>query len=214
MIKQPQKTRLALCLGVACLFSGCAIGPDFQRPENALPEKYGQVGTPNPNVVRSSATRCEGVWYADDDLPAACVTTTPVNPEWWTLFGDAELNRLMALALDNNQDLQAAIARMEAAQAAAREAGAEYYPNVDLEGSSIRNRTSAKTASGKQMGRMTSTNRRVALDISYELDLWGRIRRSNEAARAEALAGEFARDTVQIALASQLAAEYLTLRVL
>jgi multidrug efflux system outer membrane protein len=196
MRKKPLfSARLALTLGLPLVFSGCAVGPDFQRPESALPEQY-------PLQDTALAAR---------EAPAV---NPAVNPEWWSLFQDAELNRLIGLALENNQDLQAAIARMEAAEAAAREAGADYFPSVDLQGASTRTRTSGDTASGRQMGSTTSTNRRVALGIGYELDLWGRIRRQNEAARAEALAGAFARDAVRLALTSQLAAEYLTLRVL
>ncbi|MDR3322586.1 MAG: efflux transporter outer membrane subunit [Zoogloeaceae bacterium] len=188
MIEHP-KTRLALALSVSVFLSGCAVGPDFTRPDVPLPEQYETTGT------------------------TATSEAAPLNPEWWTLFGDAELNRLVALALENNQDLQAAIARMEAAAAAAREAGADYVPSIDLEGSSLRNHSSARTASGKQTGAMTISDHRAALGVSYELDLWGRIRRLNEAARAEALAGRYARDTVRLSLTSQIAAEYLTLRV-
>ncbi|MDR1890278.1 MAG: efflux transporter outer membrane subunit [Zoogloeaceae bacterium] len=182
-------SRLALALGATLLFSGCAIGPDFVRPDTALPENYG----------------------TEVNLPVAA--EAEINPEWWKLFGDATLDQLVEQTLANNQDLLAAVARMEAAEAAAREAGAEYFPNVDLQGSSVRNRTSGTTASGKQMGVLTSTNRRVALDVSYELDLWGRIRRSNEAARAEALAGRFAHDSVRLSLIAQVVSAYLNLRV-
>ncbi|MDR3055882.1 MAG: efflux transporter outer membrane subunit [Zoogloeaceae bacterium] len=183
------KALRTLPLALALALSGCAIGPDFVRPDAALPENYG----------------------VEANLPVAA--EAEINPEWWKLFGDATLDQLVEQALANNQDLQAAIARMEAAEAAAREAGADYFPNIDLGASSIRNRTSGRTASGLQMGSMTSTNRRVALDVSYELDLWGRIRRMNEAARAEALAGRFSHDTVRLSLIAQVVATYLNLRV-
>jgi multidrug efflux system outer membrane protein len=176
---------------MALVFSGCAIGPDYIRPETALPERYD-----------------EGA----ETLPAAEVPA--VNPEWWTLFRDEELNHLMELALANNHDLKAAVARMEAAEAAAREAGSDIFPSVDLEGGSIRNRASGKTASGRQTGAATTTNRRLALNIGYELDLWGRIRRLNEAAGAEALAGRFGHDALRLSLAGQITSGYLTLRVL
>jgi multidrug efflux system outer membrane protein len=179
-------SRMGLILGASLAFSGCAVGPDFQRPESALPDQY-------------------------DEAIETTAAASPVNPEWWTLFEDEELNQLITLALANNQDLQAAVARMEAAEAAAREAGADYFPNVDLSGNSTRSRSNAQNATGQQI---TSTSRRLALNVGYELDLWGRIRRSNEAARAEALAGQFAHDAVRLSLTSQLAAEYLTLRVL
>jgi multidrug efflux system outer membrane protein len=173
---------------MALVFSGCAIGPDYIRPETALPEKYVDEAATPTNVAQ-------------------------INPEWWTLFGDETLNALIDDALARNQDLQAAIARMEAAEAAAQEAGADYFPALDLQGASIRTRTSGDTASGRQMGSTKTTNRRVVLNINYELDLWGRIRRQNEAAKAEALAGVFARDVVRLSLISQVVNTYLNLRV-
>lgn len=180
---------LALALSTALLVSGCALGPDFLRPASTLPEQY-------------------------HDLPAATAedeVQAPLNPEWWKLFADPKLDALVAEALAQNQDLLAAVARLEAAMAAADEAGAERFPAVDLSGSSLRSRSSGETASGQRMGAMTSTNRRVALGIQYELDLWGRIRRSTEAARAEALASQFARDALKLSLTAQVVDTYLGL---
>ncbi|MDR2678229.1 MAG: efflux transporter outer membrane subunit [Zoogloeaceae bacterium] len=178
------------CVLAATLFAaGCAVGPDYVRPENPLPESY-----------------------ASEAVPAEAAA--PVNPRWWTLFQDETLNTLVEQGLAANYDLSAAAARMEAARAASRAAWGDYFPNVDLAGSSIRSRTSGKTASGETMGVMTSTNRRIALEIGYELDIWGRIRRANEAANADALAGEYARDALRLTVAGMIASEYLNLRML
>ncbi|PKO48863.1 MAG: RND transporter [Betaproteobacteria bacterium HGW-Betaproteobacteria-4] len=173
-------------LTVAIALSGCAIGPDYFRPASTLPE------------------------------PAAAVATAqvPVNPTWWTLFGDAELNALVDQTLAANQDLQAAIARLEAAEAANREAGADYLPRLGLEASSGRSKSSGETYNGRKQGGAEYDSNRVAATLSYELDLWGRIRRSNEAARAEALASRFGRDSLRLALVGQVANEYLNLRSL
>jgi multidrug efflux system outer membrane protein len=184
-----RSSRLSLALGLSLVFSGCAIGPDYQRPEAGLPERY---------VAEEAGNQ-----------PSAA----PINPEWWTLFGDEALDQLVDQTLAQNQDLQAAVARMEAAEAAAREAGADYFPTVDLQGASVRSRTSGETASGRQMGVMTSTNRRLALNIGYEFDIWGRLRRGNEAARADALSGRFARDSLRLSLIAQVVGVYLDLRV-
>ncbi|MDR0736679.1 MAG: efflux transporter outer membrane subunit [Zoogloeaceae bacterium] len=188
-MRNPHPFRLVLALGFSLVFSGCAIGPDYQRPEASLPERY---------VADEAGNLTSGA---------------PINPEWWRLFGDEELNRLVERTLLQNQDLQAAVARMEAAEAAAREAGADYFPTVDLEGASVRSRTSGETSSGRQMGVMTSTNRRVALNVGYEFDIWGRLRRSNEAARADALSGRFARDSLRLSLIARVVGVYLDLRV-
>jgi multidrug efflux system outer membrane protein len=189
MRNNPYAARLALTLGLSLVFSGCAIGPDYRRPETSLPERY------------------------VTDEAGNLTNTAPINPEWWKLFGDATLDQLIEQTLTRNQDLEAAVARMEAAEAAAREAGADYFPTVDLQGASIRSRTSGETSSGQQMGVMTSTNRRIVLNIGYEFDIWGRLRRSNEAARAEALSGRFARDSLRLSLIAQVVSVYLDLRV-
>lgn len=185
--KPPMKIGLFSVLTATALLAGCAVGPDYARPSATLPEDYSQA------------------------IPEARAAA-PVNPEWWMLFGDQGLNALVQQALDANQDLQAAIARLEAAEAGAREAGAGYYPAVDLGAATSRQGTSGVTYNGQRMGGATYDNRRAALSLSYEIDLWGRIRRQNEAAGAEALASRFARDSVRLALIGQVANEYLTLR--
>jgi multidrug efflux system outer membrane protein len=181
------KNRLFLALTVTVFLAGCAIGPDYARPTSTLPEQH-------------------------KEATATAQAIAPVNPEWWTLFNDAALNQLVQQTLAANQDLQAAIARLEASEAAAREAGAEIYPAIGLAANGSRNRSSGETFSGQKIGSGTYNNRRAALSLSYELDLWGRIRRSNEAARAEALASRFGRDSIQLALIGQLVNEYLALR--
>jgi multidrug efflux system outer membrane protein len=180
------KSHLAATLTATLLLTGCAVGPDYVRPASTLPEQHKETST------ESSAA-------------------TSVNPEWWALFNDATLNQLVQQALAANQDLQAAIARLEASQAAAREAGADLYPSIGLDARSSRNRISGETASGR-FGPPTYNNRRAALSLNYEVDLWGRVQRSNEAARAEMLASQFGRDSIQLALIGQLANEYIALR--
>jgi multidrug efflux system outer membrane protein len=183
-----KKNRLFLALTVTVFFAGCAVGPDYARPTSTLPEQHKEATTATAQAI------------------------APVNAEWWTLFNDATLNQLVQQTLAANQDLQAAIARLEASEAAAREAGAELYPAIGLAANGSRNRISGETFSGQNTGSATYNNRRAALSLSYEVDLWGRIRRSNEAARAEALASRFGRDSIQLALIGQLVNEYLILR--
>ena len=179
--------RLAAAVTATLLLAGCVVGPDYVRPASTLPEHYPTVGTESR-------------------------ATAPVNPEWWTLFNDATLNQLVDQALAANQDLQAAVARLEASEAAARAVGAALYPAVGFEASASRNRISGETASGKESGSLRYNNRRAALTLSYEVDLWGRVQRSNEAARAEVLSSRFGRDSIRLALIGQVANEYLALR--
>lgn len=189
--KSASKIRLAAALTAALLLNGCAVGPDYLRPSAWLPDTFKDAPPVAVAEARSEA---------------------PVNPAWWTLFGDATLNNLIQQALEANQDLQAAIARLEAAEGAAREAGADYYPSVSLGASSGRSQISGETYNGLKTGQATYNNRRAALSLSYEVDLWGRVRRSNEAARAEALASRFGRDSIRLTLLGQVANEYLALR--
>lgn len=179
--------RLAAAVTATLLLAGCVVGPDYVRPASTLPEHYPTVG-------------------------AESRATAPVNPEWWTLFNDATLNQLVDQALAANQDLQAAVARLEASEAAARAVGAAFYPAVGLDASASRNRISGETASGSESGPLRYNNRRAALTLSYEVDLWGRVQRSNEAARAEVLSSRFGRDSIRLALIGQVANEYLALR--
>lgn len=180
------KIRLILALTAAFALAGCAVGPDYIRPASTLPESAQDVAT----------------------------AEAPVNPTWWTLFGDADLNALVEQTLTANQDLQAAIARLEAAEAAAREAGADYLPRIGLEASTGRNKSSGETFNGKKIGGATYNSNRVAATLSYEVDLWGRIRRNNEAVRADTLASRFGRDSLRLTLVGQVANEYLNLRSL
>ena len=185
--KQPA-IRLATTLTAALLLGGCAVGPDYLRPGFLFPEQ-------------------------EKSAPAAeARTEVPINAQWWTLFADSTLNNLEQQAVEANQDLQAAVARLEGAEAAAREAGADYLPSASLGVNSSRNQISGKTFSGQSSGHATYNDTRAAVSLSYEIDLWGRVRRSNEAARAEVLASRFGRDTVRLTLAGQVASEYLTLR--
>ena len=180
------KIRLILALTAAFALAGCAVGPDYIRPASTLPESAQDVAT----------------------------AEAPVNPTWWTLFGDADLNALVEQTLAANQDLRAAIARLEAAEAAAREAGADYLPRIGLEASTGRNKSSGETFNGKKIGGATYNSNRVAATLSYEVDLWGRIRRNNEAVRADTLASRFGRDSLRLTLVGQVANEYLNLRSL
>ena len=182
-----RKSALFPALTASLLVASCAVGPDYQRPATDLPAQYSAA---------DGETR-----------PAA-----PVNPEWWRLFGDRALDALVGQALDANQDLLAAIARLEASEAAANEAAAAYYPAVDLGAATSRQNTSGVTFNGQRIGGATYNNRRAALALNYEIDLWGRVRRQNEAAGAEALASRYARDSVRLALIGQVAIEYLVLR--
>ena len=176
---------LALATLTMALAGCAALGPDYQRPAATLPGAYTEAG------------RAEA--------PA------PVERDWWKLFKDPVLDDLMAKALGANLDLQAAVARVEEAEAAAREAGAALTPSVDLDAGAKRIRSS--TVTGMPVPKYRSSHT-LGLSTAFELDFWGRLRRTKEAARAQALASHHARDTVQLSLAGLVANGYLALRAL
>lgn len=179
------RARIAVALFGAAL-AGCAsLAPDYERPAAKLPAAWS--GTPAGAV------------------PAP-------GERWWTLFDDPALERLVDEALRHNQDLRLAVARVDEARALARVADAERYPALDAQGTVDRSRRSESTASQFPAGTpLTTDNYRATLNASYELDLWGRVRNANEAARAELLATQAAQETVRLAVAADVAQAYFSL---
>lgn len=167
--------------------SGCsALGPDYARPGTTLPGAYTEA--------------------------ASADAQAQVEREWWKLFKDPILDDLVDKSLGRNFDLQAAVARVEEAEAALREAGAALTPSVDLSAGATRSRSSTKAAVFNAAMPVYRTSHTLGLSTAFELDFWGRLRRTREAARAQALASRHARDTVQLSLAGMVANSYLALR--
>lgn len=184
----PSIAVLTLVLALA----GCAVGPDYERPQSTLP-----------------ATFAPGAEAAAD---ATATATNAVAKDWWTLFRDNTLNDLVNRALAHNHDLLAAVARVEEAEGLARQANAAFYPQVDLEAGSSRTEVSKKTATWSSSSPHLVDSRTAGLSTSFEIDLWGRLRRADEAARAQVLASRYARDTVELSVAGLVTTGYLTLR--
>ncbi len=134
------------------------VGPDYHPPTNAIPAQWKEASP-------------------SDTLP---------KDSWWVLFEDAELEALVARADVANESLRAAAARFDQARAAARLARSEYLPSLDLAPNARRERFSNNQ--DPYFGISHATTLRAPLDLSYEVDLWGRIRRSSQAARADAQA--------------------------
>ena len=124
---------------------------------------------------------------------------------WWTMFGDPVLNEMEDTALKYNWDLQAAIARVDQARAALTIAGADQLPSISAAG------TTGREGNARGSGESTS---KAGLNVSFELDLWGKYRRMKESARAKLLATEAARDTVRLTLTADVAKQYFTLLML
>lgn len=173
--------RIALVVGVATL-AGCVLGPDYQRPARPAPAAW--------------------------QHPAQAATTLP--DRWWTLFGDAELNRHVEATLAANQDLAGALARYDQTRALLGVARADEFPQVSFDPAYQRGRTSGTVSNA--LPALETTLYRVPVDVAYEVDLWGRVRRSVEAAQAEVEAGADSIATLRLSLAATTASTYLSLR--
>jgi outer membrane protein, multidrug efflux system len=168
------------------VFAGCAIGPNYKRPPVAAPQTF---RSENETSTNSFA-----------DLP------------WWQVFQDATLQGLIHTALTNNYDLRIAVTRVEQERAMVAEARAGYFPQIDYNALAAR----AKNVSGAAPAPTGTLGNIFAADASasWEIDLWGRIRRLNESARAQFLATEDARRDVTISLVAQVAQNYFQLLTL
>jgi multidrug efflux system outer membrane protein len=161
------------------------VGPHYQRPAVATPADF-----------RGRISPEDAVSFAD--LP------------WWEVFGDPALQRLVGGALQGNYDLQSAIARIEQARAQVGIAASDLYPQVGYQGAAQRQRLPG----GVLAPGIASTTFNVfvgALNVAWEIDLWGRIRRSTEVARAQFLASEEARRGVVVSLVTDVAVSYFEL---
>ncbi len=188
------QTRVLLSFAVLML-SGCAVGPNYRRPI-----------TPTPGAFR-----------APDPLPPQQAASI-ADLKWFEVFDDPRLQDLIRVALQKNYDLRDAVARVEQARAGLGITRSNQYPNFGAGASVEINRLSRDGATPIPSQVLPSQNRTfgtAALELlSFEIDIWGRLRRETEAARANLLSAEETRKAVVTTLVSDVAASYLTLREL
>lgn len=146
-------------------------------------------------------------WQIDSGAQQA----SAAGEQWWTLFNDPVLNRLVDEALEHNHDVAAAAARILEAEATLGVTDADRYPVVTASGDGNRTGTSQATAVQQPGMPRVTNNVRLTLNASYELDVWGKYRRASDAARAQLLASESARDAVKLTLAADVAQQYFNL---
>ena len=168
------------------------VGPDYQVPTNAVPASYKAAEL--------------GVWKEGKPLDQAG------KGNWWETFGDTNLNALEAQALQANQQLKAAVARVEQARSTARVARGQLWPGLSFDPSYTRQRYSPNA--NPSFGNLTANTFSTPLDLSYEVDLWGRVRRSFESARADAQGSLAQFYTVLLTLNADVAQNYFALRSL
>ena len=164
------------------LVGGCAVGPNYHRPDVQTPSAYRDLSD-NPQAQAQAAS------FAD--LP------------WWQVFQDPQLQDLIRTALKQNYDLQIATERIKAARAQVAITRSSLFPQVSGEGNFVGGKS--------QFFPLKANLLELAADVSFQLDLFGQLRRATEAARAQLLATEYGQRTVTLTLVSDVASAYFSL---
>jgi len=189
------KARLVIVIigcALAQALAGCAVTKDYERPKTEVPEKW--------RISLETAANM-------------------ANEAWWEQFGDPVLDGLIKTALNENKDLRIAAARIEEYAAALRIARAAYYPQLSYGAFPNRSSQSVQLPTRDLTSNTEGKNRAfwdldLTSGVSWELDLWGKIKRSTEAARADLLSSEDNRQAVIMTLVSQVAEGYINLLTL
>jgi NodT family efflux transporter outer membrane factor (OMF) lipoprotein len=177
---------LTVIAAVAAMLSACAIGPAYERPTSASPAAF------------KEAPQGDAGWF-----PAAPADTLDRGP-WWELFGDAELNKLVAQVQVSNQNVAAAVAAYAQARALVAQQRASLFPQITADGSARR--------SGGNGASSTSNAFQASLGASWEADVWGALRQSVTSAQASAQASEADLAAARLSAQGELATNYFSLR--
>jgi NodT family efflux transporter outer membrane factor (OMF) lipoprotein len=174
--------------------AGCTVGPNYHRPSVEVPSSFKEA----PPAGWKAATPNDAI----------------AKGNWWEVFGDSKLNELESQAMVNNPPLQAAMARVAQARAQFRITRADLYPTVTLDPSASRTRYSGtrENPPGFTTTPYTDNTLNLPVDLNYEIDLWGRVRRATESARAQYQATEADYENILLTLKSDIAQNYLSLR--
>ncbi|QUD90807.1 efflux transporter outer membrane subunit [Phenylobacterium montanum] len=184
-------------MAAGAALSACAVGPDYHRPPVTTPPAFKETKGWTP------AAPADGVDRGD----------------WWTLFGDDQLNALEARVLVSNQNLKAAEAAYRQARALVAEDRASLFPAVDLTGSATRSQRGGTSTAIGPGGAVTTvrspaaSSYQASLGASWEPDIWGKIRRTVESAKGSAQASEADLANARLSAQSELAADYVQLRL-
>lgn len=180
--------RLTMAVAAAVTVAGCALGPDYRRPETAVPDAY-RWQLPSAEAGASAAA------YADLG--------------WWQVYADPNLQQLLKVAVEQNPDVRIAAARIDQARASLGVSRLAQLPQISATAGETRNETSALLTSFTLP--RERTNDVLQLSASWEIDLWGRLRRATEAGRADLLAAEYAKQGVLVGLIGDVASAYFNL---
>jgi NodT family efflux transporter outer membrane factor (OMF) lipoprotein len=185
-------TGIAVLVAASLLFlASCAVGPRYSRPTTPVPPTYKEeppgwkTAQPNDQVARG---------------------------KWWEIFEDSQLNTFEEQINVSNQNLKAAVAQFEQARALVTFNRANYYPTVTAGVSASRNRQSENRGLATTLSKTNYTDLVTPVNVSYEADVFGRVRRSVETARSSAQASAGDMESVSLSLHAELAADYFQLR--
>jgi multidrug efflux system outer membrane protein len=188
---------LGITFFCALFLAGCAVGPDYRRPSPTAPS------APQP-----------AAWKAGSPWKEGQPRDAEIKQNFWEIFDDSVLTGLELEATTNNPDVRAALERVEEARAVARISRADLYPGLSLDpyGNRTRYSSSRSAQPGSLVLGYAGNDFVLPLDLSYEVDLWGRVRRSFRAAREQAQAGAAAYRNVLLSLQAEVAQTYFMIR--
>src|SRR3981081_2626005 len=182
---------LVFALSAAGALAGCSLAPVYVRPAT----------TPPPDSYKESG-----------DWELAQPADTQPRGRWWSVYRDSELDALEGQVTSSNQNLKAAFARLQQARAQMRYVRASYLPTITASASASRYRTSVNAPQYSTVKPPVQNNLLLESDLSYEIDVFGRVRNSVAAARATPQASESDLAVIDLSLHSELAMDYFTLR--
>jgi multidrug efflux system outer membrane protein len=175
-----------MALTLALTLVGCVQLPELKQPAPDLPRAWPTQAEQGANLT---------------------------GAEWWSVYADPALDKLIAEALANNSDIRLAAARVEEARAAVGLADADRYPGLNVQAGATRSKVT-EVGVNPVPGSATNTSYKASFQAAYELDLWGRYRNASEAARADLLATEYAAQVVRASLAASVARTWFALNAL
>jgi NodT family efflux transporter outer membrane factor (OMF) lipoprotein len=179
-------------IAIGLPLTGCTVGPNYVRPPADVPPAYREAASPGFESAQPSDALAKG--------------------KWWEIYGDPQLNSLEEQVSVSNQSLKAAEAQFAQARAAVQVARAAYYPTVSGSGSAGHTRQSENAPLFGATSPVNYNDFQLPIDASWEPDVWGRVRRTVEAARSEAQASAADLANVDLSLHAELALDYFELR--
>jgi multidrug efflux system outer membrane protein len=192
----------AIALSVLCLLSGCAVTNDYQPPDVNVPSGWRSA---YPGAADTEPMEPPGRISVES-------ATALADTAWWESLEDDTLNGLIKIALNENKDLRIAIANVEEFGWRVQSVKSRYYPQAGYGAAAFRDQRSLETATPMQRNAdRINDNYEASFSASWELDVWGRIKRATEAARADLLSAEEGKRAVVLTLVSTLAESYIEL---